>query len=103
GSSLGHAGRRVERCCTSLPRRPSMRATRTCFAKRSTVPRQWDDRPAYVYTLHRCVTLVSMSTEKSALQPPMQWDAWGDPAKKRVLSDAVIALMSAFLGGTASM
>ncbi|MDP1137028.1 hypothetical protein Q6325_30815, partial [Klebsiella pneumoniae] len=42
-----------------------------------------------------------MSTEKSALQPPMQWDAWGDPAKKRELSDAVTSLLTGFLGVSA--
>ena len=54
-----------------------------------------------VYTSHKYVTLVSMSTEKSALQPPMQWDAWGDPAKKRELSDAVTSLLTGFLGVSA--
>ena len=40
GSSLVSAR---AHCCTSSPRRPSMRATRTCFAKPSTVPRRWVD------------------------------------------------------------
>ncbi|MDJ0110273.1 FAD-binding oxidoreductase, partial [Rhodococcus erythropolis] len=31
----------------------------------------------------------------------MQWDAWGDPAKKRELSDAVTSLLTGFLGVSA--
>lgn len=43
GSKWELAGQRGAHCCTSSPRRPSMRATRTCFAKPSTVPRRWVD------------------------------------------------------------
>jgi len=42
--------------------------------------------------------MTRLDDQETALQPPMKWNAWGDPAEAKPLSESIRSLLKQALG-----